>query len=89
MYKHYNSFKNSNKKESNSDWYEVGLYNGYVDGVTETLGRLDSICIPATFTKGQSFDMVGKFLEDNPAERNKSAAVLIYAVMFSAFPCEE
>ena len=77
------------KKEPSSDWYKVGLYIGYVDGVTETLGRLGSICIPSTVTKGQAFDMVGKFLEDNPAQRNKSAAVLIYAVMLAAFPCEE
>jgi len=77
------------KKETPVEWYSVGLYSGFVDGVVDSLNVSGQICLPTGVSSGQTFDMVGKHLEDNPGDRNRSAVFLVFFVMISSFPCEE
>jgi hypothetical protein len=65
----------------------------YITGVADGLviGRIPNnqvICRPPNSTNRQLQDIVKKFLQDNPTQRNSSATVLIFTALREAFPCQ-
>jgi hypothetical protein len=85
LYKYYRKYK----KESDNIPKYVGLYMGYVDGISQSLAAFEAACYPTGVTTRQILDVLGKYLEDNPLERNKSALILTSMVLIRSFPCEE
>ena len=70
---------------------EFGYCHGYVYGVTEmfavgTLGK-HVFCEPNKVTRGQEYDIVVKFIRDNPKLAHAATANLIQWAMIDAFPC--
>ena len=74
----------------------------YIDGVVDLIGALQAnissadrksmwkftaICLPIEADAGQIRDVVVKYLVENPAERNRSAAAIIIPVLIQAWRC--
>jgi hypothetical protein len=51
------------------------------------LGMVSNHCMRENVTFGQSGDIVCKYLTENPAERDKKAALLVMDALRAAFPC--
>lgn len=51
------------------------------------LGTISNHCKRDNVTFGQSGDIECKYLTDNPAERDKKAAVLVMDALHAAYPC--
>lgn len=45
------------------------------------------ICIPDGVTKGQIYDVALKYLQDNPEDRHRSAALLARTALWRTWPC--
>jgi len=71
------------------DSYKVNIFMGYVSGVSELMSGIGVLCVEKGVTQGQIYDIVGKYLRDNPAERNQKAPPLISGSLMLRFPCEE
>jgi hypothetical protein len=67
--------------------YGTGVCNGYIEGVTDMEVAMHGICPPEGVTNGQSFDIVIKYLVDNPKMRNLDGEMLIFLALDDAFPC--
>ena len=76
-------------KKIDQESYYSGLYQGYVLGAAQVLDGISFICRPAGVTNGQIFDIVGKYLKNNPEVRNDAPADLVYIALKNVFPCEE
>jgi hypothetical protein len=59
-----------------------------IASLATALGEIKSYCIPKGATVEQSADIFCKYLRDNPAGRNKNAAVLLTAALNDAWPCK-
>jgi hypothetical protein len=57
---------------------------GYADMMTV----LGLICMDKAVTKGQVGDIMKKYLQDHPEERNNPAAGLALPALTKAFPCK-
>ena len=68
--------------------YEKMYALGFVLGVHDSFDG-ESICSGANVTAGQLRDVVKKYLEDNPANRNISAYILVLVALATAFPCSK
>jgi len=69
-------------------WKE-GIYQGYVKGVTDAYYEAGLFCNPNGVTNLQAFDIVGKYLKDNPETRHKNAPSLVYKSLTDAYPCKK
>jgi hypothetical protein len=58
----------------------LGVHDVYEDQI---------ICSGANVTGGQLRDIVRKFLENNPSERDLPAHLLVMIALGKAFPCEK
>ena len=56
-------------------------------GLNEVRGEVEGYCIPDAAKATQGADVVCKYLADNPAQRNKSAASLVRQALIAAWPC--
>lgn len=65
--------------------YEAGRFEGFVEGCMGML-REYGLEIPDDVTYGQIYKIVGKYLEDHPAELHRSADKLIQVALTAAFP---
>ena len=65
-------------------WQMLAL--GYVQGVAD-MGSGVVTCAPPNITAGQLNDMMKIWLVNNPAERHRSADILITYVLTKAWPC--
>lgn len=45
-------------------------------------------CTPSGVTQGQLYDVVVRYLDDNPSIRHLSAGILITVALHKAFPCK-
>jgi hypothetical protein len=63
------------------------LCAGYVGGVFETLLLMGSVCTRPGVNNKQIFDVVVRYLETHPAERDKAAVTVILQATREAFPC--
>jgi hypothetical protein len=52
-----------------------------------SLGEIKSYCLPKGVIVDQVADVFCKYLRDNPAGRQKNAAVLVTAALNGAWPC--
>ena len=71
----YSDLTNSNSNE----YIKIGNQNfakGYISGVCDSLNGF-FFSIPFEVTQGQVWDVVKKYLEENPATRHETAAKLI------------
>jgi Rap1a immunity proteins len=64
--------------------YCLGAAVAYAD----MLGELGRVCLPDGVTKGQTVDVVKKYMQDHLAERNKAAAGLAARALIAAWPCK-
>lgn len=89
-------FTKCTSREGSSTYYQDTSYClAFVVGVVDMLtlsreieGKSD--CTPATATAGQLRDVVLSFLQGNPAERHRPAALLVLAAMRKSYPaCTE
>ena len=75
------------------DQMDDGLYMGYVAGVADAesarvgAGAKPIWCNPDGVTYGQTFDIVGRYLESHPERRQLDRAILIYEALAQAWPC--
>ena len=66
--------------------YERMYALGFVLGVHDSFDG-ESICSGQQVTAGQTRDVVKKYLEENPAQRDLSAYILVLVALAKAFPC--
>ena len=79
-------------KEENgakTEFYKTMTYRAYISGVRDTLIDAGYICIPSGVNGKQIFEIVRKYVEDNPKEWNKSASYLVETPLLDAFPCKK
>ena len=82
-------FETGNKLKADCDKsdgsFSASYCFGYIIGAADA--NASSICTPSRVTKGQVFDIVKKYLNDNPAQLHKDADVLVLNALQQAFPC--
>ena len=61
------------------------LYVGYVVGVVDALDGI-AFALPIGTANSQFLDMVGKYLENSPENRNAAARLLIVKLMAATYP---
>jgi len=79
-------YKNNIGERTN--WFQVGIYEGYVFGVFDAYDDL-LICSPQNVRGGQVFDIVFKYLQNHPEERNKPANIIILKALSRIWPCKK
>lgn len=65
----------------------VGIFVGYVMGVSDSYTALKSHCIPPNAPRGQLATTVIKFMEANPEVWHYSADSIVFAALVAAYPC--
>ena len=70
-------------------FYKTITYRAYIQGVSDTLMDAEYICIPSGVKGKQIFEIVRKYVENNPKEWNKSASYLVETPLLDAFPCKQ
>jgi len=65
------------------DRVEEAFCLGYVVGIRDILPA----CVPQTVTNGQLTDIVRKYLEENPVNREGPSALLILKAVQNAYHC--
>jgi hypothetical protein len=71
-----------------SDAYTHGVCEGYVTGVATGAGmKAGTFCLGPAVTNSQTFNVVLKFMRDNPAQTERPTHLLIVDAMKAAFPC--
>lgn len=75
-------------KMRSSEVYDMMYALGYVLGVHDSFEG-STICTGSQVTAGQTRDVVKRFLENNPGQRDMSATVLSIVALMEAFPCKE
>jgi hypothetical protein len=59
-----------------------------VKGLNEVRDDVQGFCIPDATKATEGADAVCKYLADNPAQRDKSAASLVRQALIAAWPCK-
>ena len=67
--------------------YVSGVTDGIMFGQVKPDGSGIDFCVPQGATREQVFDVVMKFLRDNPAHRDLATVALIQWALKDAFPC--
>lgn len=68
---------------------KTGFTFGYIEGVIDALQTENGpFCMPDSVIAGQLKDVVCDDLRQNPKDRDKSAAVLVYSALRRAWPCK-
>jgi hypothetical protein len=89
LYKEYQEYIKGSNGVVGVNELDAGSYMGYVNGALDILDSLNLVCVESSVTNGQIYDVIGKYLENNPATRNKYAESLVYLALAEAFPCKE
>jgi len=77
-------YKNNIGERAN--WFRDGIYEGYVFGVFDAYNQI-LICSPQNVRGGQVFDIVFKYLQNHPEERNKAADFIVLKALSRVWPC--
>lgn len=78
-------YRSCTSQEPFHKWYCLG----FVAGVWDGLEAADYVCFgEGRVTKGQTVDVVVKYLRENPAKRAQPAGVLIKSALSEAFTCQ-
>ena len=78
---------------TSKDVLEYGFCYGYVIAIAEAERHPDGLyglrnCLPADSTRQQLVDVVKRWLDLHPAQRQYPASALIVGVLAEAFPCK-
>jgi hypothetical protein len=71
----------------------LSFISGVVDGLALAAPRKGCpsasayFCMPAKVTRGQTHDVVVKYLKEHPETRQEDSASLIYSAVREAWPC--
>ena len=76
-------------EESGKNSSANSMLLGYIAGVHDVFDGMwdNKVCIPNNAPLGQLKAVVVKYLKSNPERWAKSADMLVYAALQSAFPC--
>ena len=67
----------------------ISFCNGYVQAAFDSVrGPSKGICAPSTLTRTHIVVAVVKALTAKPALQKQNAALVVYAVLVGAFPCQ-
>jgi hypothetical protein len=66
----------------------AGNVGALARGLNEVRDEVEGYCIPDVAKAAQGADAVCKYLADNPAQRDKSAASLVRQALIVAWPCK-
>lgn len=77
------------QKMNSPENIEKAFALGYVTGVFDSFDEIVHCNAPLSVTAGQVRDIVKKYLENNPATRNKSAELLIATAINQLWPCAQ
>jgi Rap1a immunity proteins len=75
-----------------ADWHSVGLFEGFVISVSESIQVLTAsnpklnIDIPPSVTYGQLWAVVGKYLDAHPEQWNWPAYLLVLGALSDTWP---
>lgn len=73
------------------DFAWIGFCDGYVQAIYDAwhLGAGPGVptCVPPSVTRTQLVELAVNALQQNPEYRQEQAAIVVYAVMVTAFPC--
>ena len=58
------------------------------EGLNDVRDGVEGYCIPDAAKATRGADVICKYLADNPAQRNKSAASLVRQALITAWPCK-
>jgi len=75
--------------DKNKAVWQSGIYQGYVLSISDVAEISGTICLSGGVTNGQIYDIVGKYLKDNPETRHKNAPSLVYKSLTDAYPCKK
>jgi len=78
--------KSQNNQKYSS--FQVGLYGGYVLGVTDTLNHI-VICLDNDTNSKQILSIVRKYIKEHPEKWNGNNLSLIIPPLKEAFPCKK
>ena len=76
------------------DALDGGFYAGYVSGVIDAEAARKNAgvnplwCAPSGWIYGQTFDIVGRYLESHPERRQLHRSILVYEALAQAWPCQ-
>jgi hypothetical protein len=65
----------------------LGYAQGYIQAVSHSLSLSNSTCIPDGVLNQQVYDVVEKYLTNNPAKLHMSQFSIVSAALLEAFPC--
>ncbi|MBZ7458983.1 hypothetical protein FMJ29_08380 [Klebsiella michiganensis] len=74
-------------KDKDASAFEAGRYIGYIHGIADVFSN-DVFCVPENTRNGQIYDIVYLYLQNNPKDRTKGAAVLTLDSLTEAYPCK-
>lgn len=78
----FQSFSNEGKS-----FYTYGVQDVLL--ITMLIGTIPNIiCYPDTSTRGQAYEIVKKFIDNNPKEWHRAASALILEALSEGFPCK-
>lgn len=80
--------------KDSEEWQDVAYCQSYIAGAFDMAQLVmtmeetpKTICPPSGVTLGQAVRVVYKYLEENPARTNFSAAILVWEALKQAWPC--
>lgn len=86
LYKWFKAYERiENGSSSMNDGYDAGSYLGFMIGIDVANNLF--YCSPVDAQMGQFADIVGKYLKDNPQEREKPAITLAIMALNKVWPC--
>lgn len=74
-------------RDKDASAFEAGRYIGYIHGIADVFSN-DVFCVPENTRNGQIYDIVFLYLQNNPKDRTKGAAVLTLDSLTEAYPCK-
>ena len=77
-----------NKSTATQDYQRSATYMGYIFGVTDAYDDF-VFCPPGSSTGKQYFEIVRKYIKDNPEEWSGPALFLVTEPLKTAFPCKK
>jgi hypothetical protein len=82
------------QRGSGQQGYEAGICQGFVTGVLDALSVEQvvtsigpELCLPGGVDKTVATEIVAKYLEANPTQRNIAAYTLVRRAIAAAYPC--
>ena len=96
LFRLYQSDKRINGESSEVADFMASIYlTGYVGGAVSVLlvngvkNQEPKICLSSNYITNQQYvDVVGKYLEDHPGERDQSSLSLLPKILELSFPCK-